>query len=141
MLLNPFGPHSSEVRASNPVKVDAQGRTVGQSGWPLNPAGFSICGVIHRTRPDAHCVMHVHTTPTMAVCCFEEGLACSNFSAAQLPGSVAHTTSSASPCMPTRACATRSTSTRPPAQGKICSMRAAASSMPKTRLIADDHRR
>ena len=39
---------------------------------------------------DAHCVMHVHTTPTMAVCCLEEGLSWSNFYAAQLWGQVAY---------------------------------------------------
>jgi ribulose-5-phosphate 4-epimerase/fuculose-1-phosphate aldolase len=40
--------------------------------------------------PDAHCVMHVHTTPTMAVCCLDEGLSYTNFYAAQLWGQVAY---------------------------------------------------
>ena len=39
--------------------------------------------------PDAHCVMHLHTTATMAVCCLEEGLSFTNFYAAQLHGKVA----------------------------------------------------
>ena len=90
ILLNPFGLHYSEVCASNLVKVDAQGRTVGSSIWPINPAGFSFHGAIHRTLPEAHCVMHMHTTPTMAVCCLEDGLAYTNFYAAQLHGSVAY---------------------------------------------------
>ena len=90
ILLNPFGLHYSEVCASNLVKVDAQGATVGHSEWPINPAGFSFHGAIHRTLPEAHCVMHMHTTPTMAVCCLEEGLAYTNFYAAQLHGSVAY---------------------------------------------------
>jgi ribulose-5-phosphate 4-epimerase/fuculose-1-phosphate aldolase len=34
--------------------------------------------------------MHVHTTPTMAVCCLDEGLSFSNFYAAQLYGKVAY---------------------------------------------------
>ena len=38
----------------------------------------------------AHCVMHVHTTPTMAVCCLEDGLSYTNFYAAQLYGKVAY---------------------------------------------------
>lgn len=89
-LLNPFGLHYSEVTASNLVKVDGDGTVVGASDWPINPAGFTFHGAIHRTLPDAHCVMHVHTTPTMAVCCLEDGLSYSNFYAAQLWGQVAY---------------------------------------------------
>ncbi len=89
-LLNPFGLHYTEVTASNLVKVDGDGSIVGDSRWPINPAGFTFHGAIHRTLPDAHCVMHVHTTPTMAVCCLEEGLSFTNFYAAQLWGKVAY---------------------------------------------------
>ena len=90
LLLNPFGLHYSEVCASNLVKVDRLGRTVGASDWPINPAGFSFHGAIHNTLPDAHCVMHLHTTATMAVCCAEAGLSFTNFYAAQLHGLVAY---------------------------------------------------
>jgi ribulose-5-phosphate 4-epimerase/fuculose-1-phosphate aldolase len=89
-LINPFGLHYSEVCASNLVKVDVRGKVVGHSDWPINPAGFTFHGAIHETLPDAHCVMHVHTTPTMAVCCLEEGLSFTNFYAAQLYGKVAY---------------------------------------------------
>ena len=89
-LINPFGLHYSEVTSSNLVKVDVQGRIVGHSDWPINPAGFTFHGAIHATLPEAHCVMHVHTTPTMAVCCLEQGLSFSNFYAAQLHGQVAY---------------------------------------------------
>ena len=89
-LLNPFGLHYSEVTASNLVKVDIEGRIVGHSDWPINPAGFTFHGAIHATLSDAHCVMHVHTTPTMAVCCTEGGLSFTNFYAAQLWGQVAY---------------------------------------------------
>jgi len=89
-LVNPFGLHYSEVTASNLVKVDVNGKILGHSDWPINPAGFTFHGAIHATLPDAHCVMHVHTTPTMAVCCLEEGLSFTNFYAAQLWGQVAY---------------------------------------------------
>ena len=89
-LINPFGLHYGEVTASNLVKVDLQGRTVGHSDWPINPAGFTFHGAIHAALPDAHCVMHVHTTPTLAVCCTQEGLSYTNFYAAQLWGKVAY---------------------------------------------------
>ena len=89
-LLNPFGLHYSEVCASNLVKVDVRGKIVGASDWPINPAGFTFHGAIHETLPEAHCVMHVHTTPTMAVCCSEAGLSFTNFYAAQLWGKIAY---------------------------------------------------
>jgi ribulose-5-phosphate 4-epimerase/fuculose-1-phosphate aldolase len=89
-LINPFGLHYSEVTASNLVKVDIDGNTVGHSDWPINPAGFTFHGAIHATVPDAHCVMHVHTTPTLAVCCQEDGMSFTNFYAAQLWGQVAY---------------------------------------------------
>ena len=89
-LLNPFGLHYSEVRASNLVKVDRHGNVIGASDWPINPAGFTFHAEIHAVLPEAHCVMHVHTTPCMAVCCLDEGLSYSNFYAAQLFGKVAY---------------------------------------------------
>ena len=67
-LINPFGLHYSEVCASNLVKVDLDGTIVEHSDWPINPAGITFHGAIHRTMPQAHCVMHVHTTATQAVC-------------------------------------------------------------------------
>ena len=89
-LVNPFGLHYREVCASNLVKVDARGEIVGHSDWPVNPAGITFHGAIHATLLGAHCVMHVHTTPTLAVCCLEDGLSFTNFYAAQLWGKVAY---------------------------------------------------
>ncbi len=89
-LINPFGLHYSEVTASSLVKVDRDGNTVGHSDWPINPAGFTFHGAIHAARAQAHCVMHVHTTPTLAVCCTQQGLSFTNFYAAQLWGQVAY---------------------------------------------------
>ena len=89
-LMNPFGLHYTEVRASNLIKTDAQGRLHSASDWPLNPAGITFHGAIHENLPEAHCVMHVHTTATMAVCCLDEGLSYTNFYAAQLYGKVAY---------------------------------------------------
>lgn len=89
-LTNPFGLHYSEVCASNLVKVDVDGKVIGHSDWPINPAGFTFHGVIHDRLDDAHCVMHVHTTPTIGVCCLEDGLEFSNFYSAQLFGKVAY---------------------------------------------------
>jgi ribulose-5-phosphate 4-epimerase/fuculose-1-phosphate aldolase len=89
-LINPFGLHYSEVCASNLVKIDLAGNIIGTSGWPVNPAGFTIHAAIHDRIADAHCVMHTHTTAGMAVACSAAGLSMSNFYAVQLHGKLAY---------------------------------------------------
>ncbi|MBP6816406.1 MAG: class II aldolase/adducin family protein, partial [Burkholderiaceae bacterium] len=83
-LINPFGLHYAEVTARNLLKIDVDGSVIGESAHPVNPAGFLIHSVVHRHRPDAHCVMHTHTTSGMAVACKAEGLRHDNFYSAQL---------------------------------------------------------
>ncbi len=73
-LINPFGLGFDEVRASNLVKVDVRGRIVGESPYRVNPTGFTIHGAVHAARPDAHCVMHLHTTAGIAVSMLRCGL-------------------------------------------------------------------
>ncbi|MCB2008022.1 MAG: class II aldolase/adducin family protein [Burkholderiaceae bacterium] len=89
-LINPFGLHYSEVTASNLVKIDLQGRVLDGSPHPVNPAGFTVHAALHDGLPDAHCVMHTHTTAGMAVACLEGGLQQNNFYSAQLHGLVAY---------------------------------------------------
>jgi ribulose-5-phosphate 4-epimerase/fuculose-1-phosphate aldolase len=89
-LINPFGLHYSEVKASNLVKIDIDGRVVGDSPYPVNEAGFVIHSAIHRALPDAHCVMHTHTTAGVAVSCTQNGIDYSNFYSAQLHDMVAY---------------------------------------------------
>ena len=73
-LINPFGLGFDEVRASNLVKVDVRGRIIGESPYRVNPTGFTIHGAVHAARPDAHCVMHLHTTAGIAVSMLRCGL-------------------------------------------------------------------
>ena len=89
-LINPFGLHYSEVTASNLLKIDLQGNKLDDSPWPVNPAGFTVHGAIHENIPQAHCVMHTHTTSGLAVACSQSGLAQNNFYSAQLHGMVAY---------------------------------------------------
>jgi len=89
-LINPFGLTYREVTASNLVKIDIDGRPVGPSAHPVNPAGFVIHAAIHGARDDAHCVMHTHTTTGIAVACKAGGLSHDNFYGAQLFGRVAY---------------------------------------------------
>jgi ribulose-5-phosphate 4-epimerase/fuculose-1-phosphate aldolase len=89
-LINPYGLTYREVTASNLVKIDIEGRPVGDNAHPVNPAGFVIHAAIHAAREDAHCVMHTHTTTGMAVACKAGGLSHDNFYGAQLLGRVAY---------------------------------------------------
>jgi ribulose-5-phosphate 4-epimerase/fuculose-1-phosphate aldolase len=89
-LINPFGLHYSEVTASNLVKIDLEGRIIGESQWPVNPAGFTLHSAIHQGIADAHCVMHTHTTAGCAVANSQAGLEMSNFYSAMLYERVAY---------------------------------------------------
>jgi len=89
-LINPFGLHYREVTASNLVLIDLKGNVLRETKWPVNQAGFVIHSAIHGAIPDAHCVMHTHTTTGMAVACLAEGLSPNNFYGAMLVGRVAY---------------------------------------------------
>jgi ribulose-5-phosphate 4-epimerase/fuculose-1-phosphate aldolase len=73
-LINPFGLTFNEVTASNLVKVNIRGEIVGESRYPVNPTGFTIHGAVHAARPDARCVMHLHTNAGIAVSMLACGL-------------------------------------------------------------------
>ena len=89
-LINPFGLHYREVKASNLVLIDLEGNVLRESAWPVNRAGFVIHSAIHGAHPDAHCVMHTHTTNGVAVSCLKRGLSSDNFYGAMLHGRVAY---------------------------------------------------
>ncbi len=88
-LINGFGLHYSEITASNLVKVDIDGNRLDSNAMPINPAGFLQHSLFHRNIPDAHCVIHTHTTATMAVCATQEGLVPTNFYSAAFAGRIA----------------------------------------------------
>lgn len=89
-LINPFGLHFSEVKASNLVKIDIDGNKLDDNPYPVNLAGFVQHSVFHRNLPDAHCIMHTHTTAGMAVSSLEGGLQPVNFYAANFIGQIAY---------------------------------------------------
>lgn len=89
-LINPFGLHYREVRASNLVKIDIDGNVLGDGRYPVNKAGFTQHSVFHRHLPDAHCIIHTHTTAGMAVSATQEGLLPTNFYAAAFYGQIAY---------------------------------------------------
>ena len=89
-LINPFGLHYSEITASSLLLVDLEGNVLRESRWPMNRAGFVIHSALHESQPEAHCIMHTHTTTGMAVACLKDGLSPHNFYGAMLQGQVAY---------------------------------------------------
>ena len=89
-LINPFGLHYREVKASNLVLIDLEGNVLRESDWPVNRAGFVIHSAIHGSHAEAHCVMHTHTTNGVAVSCLKDGLSSDNFYGAMLHERVAY---------------------------------------------------
>jgi ribulose-5-phosphate 4-epimerase/fuculose-1-phosphate aldolase len=73
-LLNPLGFMFNEVSASNLVKIDLDGNNVGDSPHQVNKAGFVIHSAVHGARPDAQCVIHLHTRAGIAVSMMKCGL-------------------------------------------------------------------
>jgi ribulose-5-phosphate 4-epimerase/fuculose-1-phosphate aldolase len=73
-FINRFGLRFAEVRPDNLEKVDVTGRVIDGSGAPVNPSGFAIHGAVHAARPDAVCVMHLHTRWGQTMAALPEGL-------------------------------------------------------------------
>ena len=73
-LLNPYELCFDEINASSLVKVDLEGRPVSPTSYRTNRAGFVIHSAIHMARPDAQCVVHLHTPHGQAVSAQSEGL-------------------------------------------------------------------
>ena len=63
-----------EITASSLVKIGLDGKPVGVSPYPVNPAGFTIHSAVHEAREDAGCVMHLHTPDGTAVSSSRERL-------------------------------------------------------------------
>jgi len=54
-LINPYGALFEEITASSLVKVDLHGNSIGDSPFPVNPAGFVIHSAVHAAREDVVC--------------------------------------------------------------------------------------
>ncbi|MGK2912018.1 MAG: class II aldolase/adducin family protein [Sphingobium sp.] len=73
-LINPFGLMFDEITASQLVKVDLDGKVIGNSEYGINYAGYVIHSAIHGAREDAHYIAHFHSPDGMAVSAHAEGL-------------------------------------------------------------------
>jgi ribulose-5-phosphate 4-epimerase/fuculose-1-phosphate aldolase len=76
-LINQYGVLFEEMRASDLVKIDLDGKIVNQDetrSRRVNAAGFTIHSAVHAARPDLKCVIHTHSTAAMAVSAQKHGL-------------------------------------------------------------------
>ncbi len=72
-LLNRFGPHWSEITASDLIMVDLDGEVVdGDGDWEVT--AFMIHRGVHLARPSARCVLHTHMPYATAVSMIDGGL-------------------------------------------------------------------
>jgi ribulose-5-phosphate 4-epimerase/fuculose-1-phosphate aldolase len=72
-LLNRFGPHWSEITASDLIMVDLDGEVVeGDGDWEVT--AFMIHRGVHLARPSARCVLHTHMPYATAVSMIGGGL-------------------------------------------------------------------
>jgi ribulose-5-phosphate 4-epimerase/fuculose-1-phosphate aldolase len=79
-LINRYGVLFDEMRASDLVRIDSEGRPVEARAsddpgrYRVNPAGFTIHSAVHMARPDVFCVVHTHTAAGAAVSAQKQGL-------------------------------------------------------------------
>lgn len=72
-LINCYGELFDEITASSLIKMDYDGNVIGEAGH-FNDAGFTIHSAVLMARPDANCVMHLHTRSSVAVSAQARGL-------------------------------------------------------------------
>ena len=66
-LLAPFGLHWSEVRASDFMVIDFEGRILSGEG-PIEDTALYIHLPVHRLAPQARCALHTHMPYATALC-------------------------------------------------------------------------
>ena len=60
-LVNPFGRHFSNIRASELLLLDARDDSTMDKPNAPDPTAWAIHGAMHRNAPQARCVLHVHS--------------------------------------------------------------------------------
>lgn len=72
-LIKPHELLFEEVTASSLLKLDMEGRPIGEDK-PINPAATTIHTAVLKARPELNSVMHVHTAPGVAISALKGGL-------------------------------------------------------------------
>ena len=75
-LLNAYGFHYAEVKASNLVVIDIDGDIIDNPTpeYFVSKPGYVIHSAIHAARPDVLCIIHTHTRAGTAVSAMDCGL-------------------------------------------------------------------
>jgi ribulose-5-phosphate 4-epimerase/fuculose-1-phosphate aldolase len=58
--VNPFGMSFGQIRASDLILVNREGKVV-EGDWPVNAAAFAIHSQVHEARPDVNAAAHTHS--------------------------------------------------------------------------------
>ena len=72
-LINKFGLRYDEIKASNLLEIDLEGKILSGDG-DINLTGFVIHGAIHKSKKNINCVMHTHSRVGLAISCLKMGL-------------------------------------------------------------------
>lgn len=72
--INPYAKHFAQMKASDLVLVDHNGRPVQPTPYKVNAAGFIIHSSIHRERPDINAACHMHSPAGRAWSSFGKGI-------------------------------------------------------------------
>jgi len=72
-LINRYGEMFDEITASSLIKMDLDGKVIGDAG-KYNAAGFTIHSGVYKARPDANCVLHTHTRAGAGVSLLRNGI-------------------------------------------------------------------
>ncbi|MNF29048.1 Decarboxylase NovR [compost metagenome] len=71
-LINPYGKHFSEVRASDLILVDADDPSTLDRPDAPDITAWALHGAIHRNQPQARCVLHTHSKYATALACLAD---------------------------------------------------------------------
>lgn len=69
-LMNPYGRHWSQMRASDLLLLNANAAPTGRAD--VDPTAWAIHGAIHRKLPQARCIMHLHSKYATALACLKD---------------------------------------------------------------------
>ncbi len=89
-LINPFGLHFAEIRASDLLMVDGDGKVIEGEG-EVEASAFHIHSQIHRANPEARCALHTHMPYATAITSLKGGrLAMCHQNATRFHGRIAY---------------------------------------------------
>lgn len=69
-LISPFSLLFEDITVEDLVLADRNG-SMGNTQYPINPAGFIIHQAIYENRPEINCIIHTHTDDGVAVSCLD----------------------------------------------------------------------